>query len=60
MTERCGKDRYQAKDDWEQVLDRERTLTGEKLAERLDEQQYERERAVYRLYLAKKNRGGKM
>jgi hypothetical protein len=37
---------------------RERTLTGEKLAERLDEQGYEREREAYRLYLAHREECG--
>ena len=43
---------------WQQVLGRERTLTGEKLTERLDEQQYEREREAYQRYLAEKDNGG--
>ena len=54
LIERCGKGHYRPTGDWQQKLDRERTLTGEKLAERLDEQQYEREREAYRLYLAEK------
>ncbi len=54
LIERCGKGRYRPTNDWQRVLDRERTLTGEKLAERQDEQKYERERKGYRLYLAEK------
>jgi DNA-binding transcriptional ArsR family regulator len=57
LIERCGKGRYRPTDNWQQVLDRERTLTGEKRAERLDEQQYEREREAYRQYLAHKEGG---
>jgi DNA-binding MarR family transcriptional regulator len=52
LIERCGKCRYRPTDDWQQKLERELTLTGEKLAERLDEQHYERE--AYRRYLAHK------
>ena len=54
LVERCGKGRYRPTDDWKQRLDREMTLTGEKLAERLDEQRYEREREAYRQYLSEK------
>jgi DNA-binding MarR family transcriptional regulator len=54
LIERCGKSRYRPTDDWQQKLERELTLTGEKLAERLDEQHYEREREAYRRYLAHK------
>jgi len=54
LIERSRKGRYRPTDDWQQKLERERTLTGEKLAERLDEQQFEREREAYRLYLAEK------
>jgi DNA-binding transcriptional ArsR family regulator len=54
LIERCGKGCYRPTDDWQQVLDREGMLSGEKLTERLDEQQYEREREAYRLYLAHK------
>jgi DNA-binding MarR family transcriptional regulator len=57
LIERCGKGRYRPTDNWRQLLDRERTLTGEKRAERLDEQQYEREREAYRQYLAHKEEG---
>ncbi len=57
LIERCGKGHYQPTEDWQQKLERELTLTGEKLAERLDEQQYEREREAYRLYLAHKEEG---
>jgi hypothetical protein len=49
--------RYRPADNWPHALDRERTLTGEKLAERLDEQGYEREREAYRGYLAHKEGG---
>ena len=58
LIERCGKGRYRPTDDWQQLLDRERTLTGEKRAERLDEQQYEREREACRRYLAHKEEEG--
>jgi DNA-binding MarR family transcriptional regulator len=58
LIERCGKGRYRPTDDWQQKLERERTLTGEKLAERLDEQQYQREREAYRHYLAHKEESG--
>jgi hypothetical protein len=54
LIERCGKGHYRPTDDWQQKLLRERMLTGEKLAERQDEQQYEREREAYRRYLAHK------
>jgi DNA-binding MarR family transcriptional regulator len=54
LIERCGKGHCRPTDDWQQKLERERTLTGEKLAERLDEQHYEREREAYRRYLAHK------
>jgi DNA-binding MarR family transcriptional regulator len=54
LIERCGKGRYRPTDNWQQLLERELTLTGEKLAERLDEQQYEQEREAYRRYLADK------
>jgi DNA-binding transcriptional ArsR family regulator len=54
LIERCGKGRYRPTDHWQQKLERERTLTGEKRAERLDEQQYERDREAYRQYLAHK------
>jgi DNA-binding MarR family transcriptional regulator len=57
LIERCGKGHYRPTDDWQQRLERERTLTGEKLAERLDEQQYEREREAYRRYIAEKKHG---
>ena len=57
LIERCGKGRYRPTDNWQQVLDRERTFSGEKLTERLDEQQYEREREAYRQYLAHKEGG---
>jgi DNA-binding transcriptional ArsR family regulator len=58
LIERCGKGRYRPTDNWRQLLDRERTLTGEKRAERLDEQQFERDREAYRQYLAHKEKGG--
>jgi DNA-binding MarR family transcriptional regulator len=58
LIERSGKGRYRPTDNWQQVLYRERTLSGEKLTERLDEQHYEREREVYRQYLAHKEKGG--
>lgn len=54
LIERCAKGRYRPTDNWRQVLDREMTLNGEKLAERLDEQRYEREREAYRRYLAER------
>lgn len=37
--------------EWEHYLDRERTFSGEKLAERLQRQAYEREREAYARYL---------
>ena len=43
---------------WADRAMRERTLTGEKLAERLDEQGYEREREAYRQYLAHREECG--
>jgi DNA-binding MarR family transcriptional regulator len=58
LIERSRKGRYRPTDDWQQKLERERTLTGEKRAERLDEQQYEREREAYKRYLAEKDNGG--
>jgi DNA-binding MarR family transcriptional regulator len=54
LIERSRKGRYRPADNWQHVLNRERTLTGEKLAERLDAQEYEREREAYRRYLAEK------
>jgi DNA-binding MarR family transcriptional regulator len=59
LIERCGKGRYRPTNDWQQKLERERTLTGEKLAERLDEQQCERKREGYRRYLAEKENDNK-
>ena len=58
LIERRARGRYRPAEGWERALDRERTLTGEKLAERLDEQQYERERQAHREYLAEKENGG--
>jgi DNA-binding MarR family transcriptional regulator len=58
LIERRSRGRYRPVEGWEHVLEQERTLIGEKLAERLDEQQYERERAVHRKYLAEKKNGG--
>ena len=52
--ERCAKGSYRPANDWRRALGRERTLTGEELAERLDEQPYERERGAYQRYLAEK------
>jgi DNA-binding transcriptional ArsR family regulator len=60
LIERFRKGRYQPVDNWQHALDRERRLTGEKLAERLDEQQYEREREAYRLHLAEKEDSSRM
>ena len=54
LIDRVRKGRYWPTDNWQHALDRERMLTGEKLAERLDEQLYERERESYRHYLAHK------
>jgi len=54
LIERCGKGSYRPTDEWRRALDRERTLTDEKVAERLDELPYEREREAYRRYLAEK------
>lgn len=47
LVERFRKGRYRPAYNWQHGLDRERTLMGEKLAERLDEQKYEREREAY-------------
>jgi DNA-binding transcriptional ArsR family regulator len=60
LIERSRKGRYRPAANWQHALDRERTLTGEKLAERLDEQQYEWDREAYRLYLAEKEDGNRM
>jgi DNA-binding transcriptional ArsR family regulator len=54
LIERSRKGRYRPAANWQHALDRERTLTGEKLAERLDEQQFEWEREAYRRYFAHK------
>ncbi len=54
LVERRTKGRYWPAEDWERALNRERTLTGEKLAEKLDEQQYEREREAYRQHIAER------
>jgi hypothetical protein len=54
LIERSRKSRYWLTNNWQDALDRERTLTGEKLSARLDEQGYVREREAYRLYLAEK------
>jgi DNA-binding MarR family transcriptional regulator len=54
LIERCGKGSYRPADDWRRALDRKRALTGKELAQRLDEQLYEREREAYRRYLAEK------
>ena len=54
LIERSRKGRYWLTNNWQDALDRERTLTGEKLSARLDEQGYVREREAYRLYLAEK------
>jgi len=54
LIERSRKGRYRPTNNWQHALDRERTLTGEELSERLDEQGYEREREAYRRYLAHK------
>jgi hypothetical protein len=54
LLERRMRGRYWPAKDWPQVLDRERTLTGEKLSENLDRAQYERDREAHRQYLAEK------
>jgi hypothetical protein len=41
-------------DGWEHILDRERTMSGEKLAENLTSQKHEREREAYRQWLVEK------
>ncbi|PLS83219.1 MAG: hypothetical protein CYG60_22515 [Actinobacteria bacterium] len=56
LVERTERGRYRPADDWERVLDRERTLGGEKLAENLDRQRYQRQREAYALYLEEKRR----
>jgi len=48
LLERRDWGRYWPADGWEHALDRERTLTGEKKAERLDEERFERQREAYR------------
>jgi DNA-binding transcriptional ArsR family regulator len=57
LIERCGKGRYRPVENWRHVLDREWRLSGEKRAERLDEQQYKREREAYRRYTAENDYG---
>ncbi len=56
LVERTEGGRYRPADDWERVLDRERTLGGEKKAENLDRQRYQIQREAYRLYLEEKRR----
>jgi hypothetical protein len=46
------------RDDWLDALDRERTLSGEKLAGNLDRQRHEREREAYRQHLAEREQSG--
>lgn len=60
LIERLRKGRYGPADNWQHALDRERMLTGEKLAERLDEQEYERKREAYRQFLVEADRGNEM
>ena len=56
LVENRVRGRYWPVDNWQQVLDRVRTMSGEKLAENLAQQRDERERESYRLHLAQKNR----
>lgn len=58
LLERRVRGRYWAAASWPHMLDRERTLTGEKKAENLDRAQYEREREAYRQHLAEKGPTG--
>jgi hypothetical protein len=46
--------RYWPVEGWQHVLDRVRTMSGEKLAENLAQQRDEREREAYRRHLAEK------
>ncbi len=55
LVERVGGG-YRPVEDWEHVLDRERTISGEKKAENLARQRDEREQDAYRLYLEEKRR----
>ncbi len=54
LVENRVRGRYWPVDNWQQVLDRVRTMSGEKLAENLAQQRDEREREAYRLRLAEK------
>lgn len=57
LVENRVRGRYWPVGNWQQVLDRVRTMAGEKLAENLAQQRDEREREAYRRHLAqKKNR----
>ncbi len=55
LVERVGGG-YRPVEDWEHVLDRERTISGEKKAENLARQRDEWEQDAYRLYLEEKRR----
>ena len=49
--------KYWPVDGWEEILDTERTMSGEKLAEKLTRQRHEREREAYRQWLVEKENG---
>lgn len=60
LVERVGRrGRYRAARDWERVLERERRISGEARAERLDEAEAQRRREAYELYRAEKERHAK-
>jgi DNA-binding transcriptional ArsR family regulator len=58
LVERGGRGSYRPAEDWPQVLERERLLGGERLAENLDRAQYEREREAYRRRLVERGSQG--
>ena len=54
LVENRVRGRYWPVEGWQHVLDRVRTMSGEKLAENLAQQRDERERVAYRRHLAEK------
>ena len=54
LVENRVRGRYWPVEGWQHVLDRVRTMSGEKLAENLAQQRDEREREAYRRHLAEK------
>jgi putative DNA primase/helicase len=56
LVENPVRGRYRPASDWRRVLDRERTMTGEKKAERLQEAKHECEREAYRYHLEEQHR----